>query len=366
MVASQQTDEQTTHILVVGAGAVGCFYASRLHHPGRTTVSLVARSNYKAIAAHNGVTLKTRSFGDYHFQPDSAFPSIEAAAQAAPNPRGWDHVIVTTKALPDQVDDAESIAPLVTVGLNGTKISLIQNGVGIEQPHRARFPENPILSCVTVISAEQTSPGVIVQNRWTRISLGPYTDGIGGHDEDGFSSSTWPPLVKASHSAQDELYDLWTAGGIKDVEKHSEKQLQLIRWHKLTINSAFNPSAVLSGGLGNATMVTSPELRLHIEGCMKEILTTAPKILGSKFPDHLAGAEKILKSTERNTGAKPSMLLDWEGSRPMELEVILGNPVRIAREHGIEMPRLQSMYALLKAAQSQREADKQKSRQAKL
>lgn len=32
----------------------------------------------------------------------------------------------------------------------------------------------------------------------------------------------------------------------------------------------------------------------------------------------------------------------------MELEVILGNPVKIARAQGYEMPRLQSMYALLK------------------
>jgi ketopantoate reductase len=42
------------------------------------------------------------------------------------------------------------------------------------------------------------------------------------------------------------------------------------------------------------------------------------------------------------------MLLDWEAGRPMELEVILGNPVKIARSRGYEMPRLQSMYALLK------------------
>ena len=44
------------------------------------------------------------------------------------------------------------------------------------------------------------------------------------------------------------------------------------------------------------------------------------------------------------------MLLDWEAGRPMELEVILGNPVKIARAKGFDMPRLQSMYALLKVS----------------
>jgi ketopantoate reductase len=39
----------------------------------------------------------------------------------------------------------------------------------------------------------------------------------------------------------------------------------------------------------------------------------------------------------------------------MELEVILGNPVRIAKEKGLEMPRLQALYALLRKAQENRE-----------
>ena len=54
------------------------------------------------------------------------------------------------------------------------------------------------------------------------------------------------------------------------------------------------------------------------------------------------------------------MLLDWEGGKALELEVILGNPLRIAREKGFEMPRLQSLYALLKMAEANREAGKSK------
>ncbi|CAO1621633.1 unnamed protein product [Parajaminaea phylloscopi] len=350
-----------TNILVVGAGAVGCFYASKLHHPEQNVhVSLVCRSNYKAIAA-NGVQLKTRDFGDYHFRPRSAYPSIDAAGKDTP-PSGWDIVIVTTKALPDRVDDAKSIEPLVTPGRS--VIALIQNGVGIEEPHRARFPQNPIVSCVTVISAEQVEHGVIVQNRWTRVSMGPYTDGVG---DDQASD-----LARRGNEAQRRLAQLWSRGGIKDAEPHTEKELQLIRWHKLTINAAFNPSAVLCGGRGNASMVLDDkELRRHIEGCMSEIFAVAPRVLNvannGGFPAHLATPERIVKSTERNSrSAKPSMLLDWEASRPMELEVILGNPVRIARSRGYDMPRLQTMYALLKSAQVQREqrqkVDREKSK----
>ena len=52
------------------------------------------------------------------------------------------------------------------------------------------------------------------------------------------------------------------------------------------------------------------------------------------------------------------MAIDWEQGKRMELEVILGNPIRIARAKGIEMPRLQSLYALLRMAQENREQEK--------
>src|SRR5690606_21417665 len=107
------------HIVFVGAGAVGCFYASRLHHvsglesvyvcmdidktsqPSHNIhVSLIARSNYKALA-ENGVHLQARTFGDYVFRPHAVFPSVAAAAvnpqSSDVGPREWDYIIVTTK-----------------------------------------------------------------------------------------------------------------------------------------------------------------------------------------------------------------------------------------------------------------------------
>ncbi|KAK3945658.1 ketopantoate reductase PanE/ApbA-domain-containing protein [Diplogelasinospora grovesii] len=370
------------HIVFVGAGAVGCFYASRLHHPERNIhVSLIARSNY-SVLAKDGVKLQTHTFGDYVFTPHSVFPSVPAAATA----QQWDYVIVTTKALPDRSDDSKLIAPLVS---DRTCIVLIQNGVGVEEPYRTRFPNTPIVSAVTVISAEQIQNGVIRQNRWTRIHLGPYTDSastttpptgvepspgqnttatrslipVGGTSSTGQNGGDY--LHQRGLECAQNLQQRWTLGGIKDVEVSDEIHLQLIRWHKLCINAAFNPSAVLSGGRGNADMVRDPELRKHLKGVMEEIWDATPKILGRKFPDHLAQPEKILKSTERNVGSKPSMLLDWETGRAMELEVILGNPVRIARNKGVELPRMESMYALLKSAQATREEREEKLKKGK-
>jgi 2-dehydropantoate 2-reductase len=316
-------------------------------------VSLVCRSNYSTIA-RSGVTVQTRNFGTYTFVPYAVYSSIEHATTSSnATSDGWDYVVVTTKALPDIVDDSATIAPVVRA--HKTCIVLIQNGFGVEAPHRARFPNNPIISGVTVISAELVDPGTVRQNRWTRLSMGPYSDG-------GAVACATPAMRELQRRGAEcvsELVRIFTElGKIKDAEGYDEVGLQTVRWHKLCINSAMNPSAILSGGIGNADMALDPELRLHLKACMEEVFAAAPVVLGRPLPEKLATPEQILVSTERNKGSKPSMLLDWEAGRPLELEVILGNPVRMARDKGHEMRRLSSLYALLRSAQQRRNAEK--------
>ena len=116
-----------------------------------------------------------------------------------------------------------------------------------------------------------------------------------------------------------------------------------------------NPSSVLSGGSTGQELSQDEELARHALGVMNEVLSVAPKALGKPLPASLPTPDQVLQSISRNgSGSKPSMWADWERGSPMELEVILGNPIRLARELGLEMPRVQSMYALLKMAQRKR------------
>jgi len=336
-------------ILVVGAGAVGAFYASRLALAPNTEVSVICRSNYKAVAV-NGFSVSSPKYGSYAFVPHRTFASPKEAIDANIN---WSYIVVSTKALPDVSDDSELLAGLV--GENSA-IVLIQNGLGVENPYAKRFPAAKVLSAVTIVSAAQPSPGVIAHNRWTRISLGPYLPGS-------TSSTGSNEIQQAAIDSNKTFVSLLKAGGIQDAEEYSHAKLQMVRWHKIAINASMNPSAVLSGGSTNNAMSTDPELYLHLKGVMEEVLSTAPKVLGTPLPTEFATPEAILRSTIKNTtGSKPSMLLDWEQGKKMELEVILGNPIRIAREHGLEMPRLQTLYALLRMAQEQRDRAKDSSK----
>lgn len=330
-------------VLIVGAGAVGAFYGSRLAQLQDVQVSVVCRSNYKAVKA-NGFSVSSPTYGSYNFVPHHTFPNPKEAVESKIN---WDYIIVSTKALPDISDDSEILEGLVKEGYSS--IVLVQNGLGIEEPYRTRFPSSKILSAVTIVSAAQTSPGVIKHNRWTRISIGPYLPGSTSSNGNNDKES------QAIESNQ-KFVQMLKAGGIKDAEEYSHSKLQMVRWHKIAINASMNPSAVLSAGTTNNAMSLDPELQRHLKGVMDEVLSTAPKVLGTPLPKEFATSDAILRSTQKNTsGSKPSMLLDWEQGKKMELEVILGNPIRIAREKGLEMPRLQTLYALLRKAQENRD-----------
>ena len=336
------------NILIVGAGAVGAFYASRLALAPQTSVSVICRSNYPAVSK-SGFKVTSPKYGPYTFLPAHTFKNKEECITKLIE---WDYIVVSTKALPDLSDDSEVLEGLV--GRN-TSIVLVQNGLGVEEPYVKRFgKETTVLSAVTVISAAQNEPGIITHNRWTRISIGPYLPGT-------TDVTVLDDTGRKAVQRNVDFVRLLKEGGVTDAESYSHAKLQGVRWHKIAINASMNPSAVLSGGSTNNSMTLDPELYLHLKGVMDEVIETAPKVLGAKLPEGLATSEQILKSTQKNTsGSKPSMLLDWEAGKKMELEVILGNPIRIAREKGLEMPRLQTLYALLKMAQGNRDSERKR------
>lgn len=314
---------QESRTLLVGAGPVGIFYASRL--PG---VSVVCRSNYAAVKeAGGGFALQTRDFGEYTYVPSAIYASL---AEAVDSGTPFDTVIVATKAL----------GCVSLKGLSPSAIVLIQNGVGIEEAYAKAYPFATILSAVTAVSASQPYPGKIIQHRWTRLQVGPYSSSFSGD------------------SQAQRFVQLLKQGGIKDASAHSASELQQLRWHKLAINASFSPTSVLSGGYGNAELALNPVSAKHIRAVMEEIFDTAKQIFGRDFPIECAGIDKILTSTRRNLGAKPSMLIDWESNRPLEIEAILENPIKEAHKHGLSMPRLETLHALLAMRITQRAEEK--------
>lgn len=190
----------------------------------------------------------------------------------------------------------------------------------------------------TSVSSE--SPNHIRHFHWTKTTIGPFVRG--------------DPTV--AQQRVERFAGLLRDAGISDVDVLDHTGMQFARWHKTAINASVNPTAVLAGGVTNQGCAIDDQLCTHAKGVMAEILDAAEKVLGRTLPTSLPTIHDVWEGVKQDTsGSKASMLVDWEAGRQVELEAILGEPLRQASAIGIELPRTQTLYALLKSAQALRD-----------
>jgi hypothetical protein len=160
-----QTQTQTD-ILIVGAGAVGAFYGSRLATVSNTRVSVICRSNYNTVAK-DGFKITSPSFEPAAFIPHRVFASPAEAISANIS---WDYAVVSTKALPDISDDSEILNGLVKDGTaivyvnlqTGNCFPCIVIGGCFNSTRYSRFPPTDVLTWAFQINSER---------RWHRGSI---------------------------------------------------------------------------------------------------------------------------------------------------------------------------------------------------
>jgi 2-dehydropantoate 2-reductase len=92
-------------------------------------------------------------------------------------------------------------------------------------------------------------------------------------------------------------------------------------------------------------MVENPESQELARQVMEEVCEIAEAV-GHPLP--LGVVQENIEGTRRMSPYKSSMLVDFEAGRPMEVEAILGNAIRVARRLGVAVPHMESLYGLLK------------------
>jgi 2-dehydropantoate 2-reductase len=99
------------------------------------------------------------------------------------------------------------------------------------------------------------------------------------------------------------------------------------------------------------SLLSTPEVKQLVLEIHREVFELATKILGPR-PHYLDNYDEFLARTEKlnqlNGEYLPSMLLDYKNGKPLEIEAICGNPVRIAKRNGIQVPRLETIYQIIK------------------
>ena len=296
-------------ILVVGTGAIGGFYGGKLAQTG-ASVSALCRSDYEIVKS-KGIRVAS-TFGDFHFTPERVIRHVKEYGSPP------DYLLVGLKVLPE-INTTEIIKEVVGPD---TAIVLLQNGVEIEEPVARVFPNNQIISGLAFICVTRTDPGHIDHVDFGRLVIGRF------------------PVGKSDKT--DLLAGLFNASGVPCTVS---EDVVTDRWRKLVWNAPFNPISVLAGGADTKAMVDNPESLELARQVMEEVCKVAEAV-GHPLPAGVV--EENIEGTRRMSPYKSSMLVDFEAGRPMEVEAILGNGIRLAKRYKVAVPHMESLYGLLK------------------
>lgn len=304
-------------IAVIGAGAVGGYYGARLAQHGYP-VHFLLRSDYDAVR-RNGMTVQSCA-SDFRLPPEQV--------HAHNDPRRMpkvDLVLVTLKTTAnDQFDPL--IRPLLK---EDTAILTIQNGLGNEDRLADLFGAHRILGGMAFVCINRTAPGVIHHIDHGVIRLGEFNGG---------------PSERATRIA--EMFKS------SNVPCEVLDNLKFGRWAKLVWNIPFN-------GLGAALDLTTDRLIDSEEGMdllaaiMREVIATA-EALGVRMPDDMI--DRQIRHTRTMGAYRSSMQIDRQEGRALEVESILGEPLRQARRAGVSTPKLEMLYQITKLVDANRGA----------
>ncbi|SCN65727.1 probable ketopantoate reductase family protein [Fusarium fujikuroi] len=310
--------DKPLEVLVYGLGAIGSFYAFILSRSEHVHLTAVARSNFEAVST-NGISIDSQNHGKHHVKPHKVFRTVAEAGQQ------FDFIICTNKAV-DQLSTAADIAPGVG---DDTSIVIIQNGVGNEDAFREKFPSVTIISCVTWVGARQPEPGFINHTTSEDMQVGLYPNKAGDASRDAQHLSQFESLLSIGKT----IFQI-------------VPNIQVQRWEKVVWNAAWNSLTALTLMDTHAWLSSSDLSTPMTRKLMKEVIDVA-NALG--VPLEYGLIDRLLDKILAMPPIGSSMRTDYENGKPMEVEVILGYPVRKGRELGIDVATIETLYTILLA-----------------
>ena len=315
------------NVLVIGSGGVGTIAALLLSLNRKANVTLVVRLDYDKVKAE-GISIRSKTYGSIDgWKPQNVARSVtEAAELFGP----FDFILLTTKNIPDGPMTCEDVVrPAVLPQL---VIIMMQNGLGIEEPMMQAFPDNIILLAVLLIALAYKN-GVVENPGKDHVTLGDFR-------------AAHKCSLPGTRDAMEGFIEIYRNPDQNVNYIAIDDDCRTTRWQKLVYNSVFNVvTAILE------TDVT----RCQIAGlndslfrpAMQEVIDIAASE-GVTIPK-----DTIERFIHIGDGMfySPLMCVDRRKNQLIEMEVILGNPLRIARKNGVQTPILLVLYQLLKVVQ---------------
>jgi len=293
-------------------GAIGGFYGGCLAKAGRE-VHFLSHSDYQHVLEH-GLQVDSCN-GNFYL------PHIHAYQSSSDMPK-TDVVIVGLKTVNNRLLP-ELLTPLLH---DDSIVLLIQNGIGVEEDLQQSFPRLHIVAGMAFICSAKVGPGHINHQDFGSVNLGNYSC--------------------PDAAFQQLLADLQDAGIAAAEVPYLEA-----RWKKAVWNMPFNGMTV---ALNTSTdkLLKHPSTRQLIYDQMMEVIGAANALgvtgLTAEF------ADKMIQTTDAMVPYSPSMKLDFDFHRPMEIDYLYSRPIAEARKAGFNMAKLAMLEAELRFIQDHR------------
>lgn len=293
-------------------GAIGGYYGGRLAQAGRE-VHFLSHSDYQYVL-QNGLRVDSCD-GDFHL------PHINAYGASKDMPK-TDVIIVGLKSVRNHDVLPELLRPIIH---DNSIVILIQNGIGLEEDLLKIFPGLQIVAGLAFICSAKVGPGHVSHQCYGSINLGNYS----------CNQEQFEVL----------LHDILDAG-----IQAAEVPYMEARWKKAVWNMPFNGMTV---ALNTSTdrLLKNPATRQLIYDQMMEVIGAANALgVESLTADF---ADKMMQMTDEMVPYSPSMKLDYDFHRPMEIEYLYTRPIAEAKKAGFDMPKLAMLEAELKFIEAQ-------------
>jgi 2-dehydropantoate 2-reductase len=295
-----------TPVLIVGSGAMACFFAARLAASGQRVQMLASWKPGLEALQFNGACLEdadgTRNCYPVEANRDPA--QFQGAALALVLVKSW---------------QTERVAQQLAQCLHPQGLALtLQNGLGNLETLAAALGKQRVHAGANNFGVTQTQPGC------ARL----------------FGSGE---ILLPRHPDLTSVYEMLNQAGL---QTHMQDDIDAILWGKLLINAAVNPLTALLG-VPNGSLLESA----YAHQLMQTLVNEAGRVVAAlgihlPYPNLLARVEEVLRATAEN---RTSMLQDIQRGSPTEIEAITGALIRYADALGIDVPANRTLYLLIKS-----------------
>lgn len=291
---------------VIGTGAIGGYYGAKLAQGGQD-VHFLFHSDYDYVREH-GLRVNSGD-GGFHLDHVNAYQDVRQMPKC-------DVVIVALKTVHEQML-RDMLPPLLT---DDTVVLLIQNGMGMEQDVEQMVPGVKLAAGLAFICCSKTHPGVIDHLDLSGLNVGSY-------------------------NAPQETIDRMIAEMVSaDIDARNVDYLEA-RWRKLLWNMPFNGLSVALHTDTDA-LVRNAATRRLLRAMTQEVIEAAHAVGVKGLTDR--DADAMIEMTTKMRPYKPSMRLDWDYHRPMEVYYLYTRPIEEARRAGQDMPLHRMLEAELR------------------